>query len=148
MDYGVSLSACLQRILRRIAKARARWCIEPSQSQSMARILRIGGVLALGLAVWTGCGTALPTASTPVPALVVPRIRGDAVEGTEYTGAAGVVEDVRGIEGLPTAVFLAVRGNIPCGPLGAAGWWIVRADGVSAERLQSLSPRLREVIRP
>ena len=71
-----------------------------------------------------------------------------ALQPAPHTTGNGVVEDVRGIEGLPTDAFLAVRGNTPCGPLGAADWWIARADDVSAERLQSLSPRLREVIKP
>ncbi len=138
----------------------------------MAMVVRIGGLLALGLVVWTGCGTVLPTVPTPMPAVSVPscppnagcgqgfaigdrfysfdcvRIRSNALQPAPHTTGNGVVEDVRGIVGLPTDAFLAVRGEIPCDEAKSSEWWIARADEISAEQLQSLSPRLGEVIKP
>jgi len=103
--------------------------------QRMAMVVRIGGLLALGLVVWTGCGTVVPTVPTPMAAVSVPscppnagcgqgfaigdrfysfdcvRIRSNALQPAPHKTGNGVVEDVRGIVGLPTDAFLAVRGE-------------------------------------
>lgn len=72
---------------------------------------------------------------------------GAAAEEALATGE-GMFVETRPITGIPSELWLAVRGDIPCQPLDHDWYFAMNGDGISPEVLEEWGPAVGEVTIP
>jgi hypothetical protein len=78
--------------------------------------------------------------------IVCTNVRPEAVDDFPVGAGAGEFSEVRRIPGLPLELFLAVMGDIDCGPGGS--WWLAQTDDAVDELNPPLRDRLADVPTP